>query len=86
MMFVIDQQQLLAWLRVRKTDPARIFAIDGPAHSALGRKIDVGQIEKVSEIFGWQPEDTKGHGVVPFGVKITFAAATDRSHPIPGRL
>jgi hypothetical protein len=83
MMFVVDQQKLFAWLRIRETHPARIPAIDGPAHSALSCKIDVRQGEKVSEILSWQPDDTKGHGNCPLQVKITFTPETDRSHPIP---
>ena len=51
MMFVIDQQKLLAWLRVREANPARIFAIDCPAHSALSREVEIRQAEKVGEIF-----------------------------------
>ena len=59
MMFVIDQQKLLARLRVRETDPARIFAIDGAANAALGRKIGVGQLEKVSEFSAGKPRMRK---------------------------
>jgi hypothetical protein len=50
MMFVVDQQELFARLRVGKADPARIFAVDCAANSALGRKIGVRQVEQVSEI------------------------------------
>jgi len=86
MMFVIDQQKLLAWLRVREANPARIFAIDCPAHSALGRKIDVRQVEKVGKILSWQPGDSKGHGCCSFSGENHFAPATDRNHPIPEHL
>src|ERR1700733_6079059 len=66
MMFVVYQQKLLASLRIREADPARILAVDCPANSALSRKLGVREREKVSEIVGRQPEDTKGHGVGPF--------------------
>jgi CO dehydrogenase nickel-insertion accessory protein CooC1 len=64
-MFIVDQQKLLTRLRIREADPARIFAVDYPANSALSRKLGVREREKVSEIVGRQPEDTKGHGVGP---------------------
>src|SRR6185437_5863221 len=66
MVFIVDQQKLLTRLRIREADPARIFAVDCPANSALSRKLGVREREKVSEIVGRQPEDTKGHGVGPF--------------------
>jgi hypothetical protein len=64
MMFVIDQQKLFAWLRVREANPARIFAIDCPAYSAVSRKIEVGQVEKVSE--AGSPRMRKVIVIVPF--------------------
>jgi hypothetical protein len=86
MMFVIDQQKRFACLRVREANSARILAVGCPAHSTLSRKIEVRQVEKMSEFFSRQPEDTKVMDVAPFQVKITFAPATDRSHPIPEHL
>ena len=67
-MLVVDEDQFVALLGVRKADAAGIAGIArvrGPAHRALRGEFGVGQGEQMGETLGRQANNPKAHDRPP---------------------
>src|ERR1700722_1629957 len=68
MVLVVDEDQLVAGLRVGQAHPTRgsgIARLGNPPHRALLGKLGIGQLEEMGETFGRQAGDAKAHGTLP---------------------
>jgi hypothetical protein len=84
--FVVDEQQLIAWLGVGETYPAglsRLAVVGYAAHHMMFREFLVRHREQVVEVFRWQSLDAKAHDHLLVLTAVNIGVLAARYDPFP---